>query len=30
MFTQMRDPSSAGATAQTAVRDYGCPAEMFR
>ena len=30
MFTQMRDPSSAGATAQTAVRNYGCPAGMFR
>jgi tetratricopeptide (TPR) repeat protein len=30
MFTQMRDPSSAGATAQNAVRNYGCPATMFR
>jgi len=26
----MRDPSSAGATAQNAVRNYGCPAAMFR
>jgi tetratricopeptide (TPR) repeat protein len=30
MFTQMRDPASASATAQTAVRGYGCAAELFR
>jgi tetratricopeptide (TPR) repeat protein len=30
MFTRMRDPSSAGATAQNAVRNYGCPAGMFQ
>jgi hypothetical protein len=30
MFTQMRDPVSAGVTAQNAVRGFGCPAEMFR
>jgi tetratricopeptide (TPR) repeat protein len=30
MFTQMRDPASAAATAQRAVRNFGCPAEMFR
>jgi tetratricopeptide (TPR) repeat protein len=30
MFQAMRDPSSAGAVAQNAVRNYQCPAEMFR
>jgi hypothetical protein len=30
MFTRMRDPLSAGATTQNAVRNYGCPADMFR
>ena len=30
MFTGMRDPSSAGAVIQNAVRNYGCPAEMLR
>jgi len=30
MFTEMRDPSSAGAIAQNAVRNYGCPAGMFQ
>ena len=30
MFTRMRDPSSAGAIAQNAVRNYGCPAGMFQ
>jgi len=30
MFTAMRDPASAGGAAQNAVRNFGCPAEMFR
>jgi tetratricopeptide (TPR) repeat protein len=30
MFTQMRDPASASAVAQNAVRSFGCPADMFR
>jgi tetratricopeptide (TPR) repeat protein len=30
MFTAMRDPASAGAAAQNAIRAWGCPAEMFR
>jgi tetratricopeptide (TPR) repeat protein len=30
MYLQMRDPASATATAQKAVRSLGCPSEMFR
>jgi hypothetical protein len=30
MFAAMSDPASASATAQNAVRNWGCPAEMFR
>jgi tetratricopeptide (TPR) repeat protein len=30
MFTAMRDPASASATAQNAIRGWGCAAETFR
>ena len=30
MFTQMRDAASAGAVAQNAARNYGCPVETPR
>jgi protein O-mannosyl-transferase len=30
MYRQMGDPASAGATAQGAVRNFGCPADLFR